>query len=71
MSATRFDHAVAWDASLVGWTVKSYELVRQVLLDPARFTSEGGAIADNLMATARRSRRFAPIPYYCRKRWRK
>lgn len=52
MSSTPFDQAVAWDASLAGWTVKSYDLVRQVLRDPGRFTSEGGAIADNLAGQA-------------------
>jgi cytochrome P450 len=39
---------VAWDPSLAGWTVASYDLVRQVLRDTDRFTSEGGAIAENL-----------------------
>lgn len=52
MSSTAFDPPVAWDASLGGWTVKSYDLVRQALRDPERFTSEGGAIAENLAGQA-------------------
>jgi cytochrome P450 len=52
MSSTPFEPAVTWDASLAGWTVKSYELVRQALRDPERFTSEGGAIAENLAGQA-------------------
>jgi cytochrome P450 len=43
---------VAWDAALVGWTVTGYELVKQVLRDTDRFTSEGGATARNLGAEA-------------------
>ncbi len=39
---------VAWDPSLAGWTVTSYDLVRQALRNPGQFTSEGGAIAANL-----------------------
>lgn len=39
---------LAWDPALQGWAVSGYDLVRQVLRDPARFTSEGGAIAANL-----------------------
>jgi cytochrome P450 len=50
--STPFDPPVAWDASLAGWTVKSYDLVRQALRDPERFTSEGGAIAENLAGQA-------------------
>lgn len=52
MSPSPFDPPVAWDASLGGWTVKSYDLVRQALRDPQRFTSEGGAIAENLAGQA-------------------
>jgi cytochrome P450 len=52
MSSTSFDPPVAWDALLAGWTVKSYDLVRQALRDPERFTSEGGAIAENLAGQA-------------------
>lgn len=51
-SFTPSDPPVAWDASLAGWTVKSYDLVRQALRDPERFTSEGGAIAQNLAGQA-------------------
>jgi cytochrome P450 len=52
MSSTPFDPPVTWHASLAGWTVKSYDLVRQALHDPERFTSEGGAIAENLAGQA-------------------
>ena len=52
MSSTPYNPAVAWDASLAGWAVKSYDLVRQALRDPERFTSEGGAIAENLAGQA-------------------
>src|ERR1700727_2825329 len=52
MRSAPFDAPVTWDASLAGWTVKSYDLVRQALRDPERFTSEGGAIAENLAAQA-------------------
>jgi cytochrome P450 len=52
VSASPLDAPVAWDASLAGWTVKSYDLVRQALRDPERFTSEGGAIAENLAGQA-------------------
>ena len=48
MSPSPFDAPVAWDSSLGGWAVKSYDLVRQALCDPERFTSEGGSIAENL-----------------------
>ncbi len=51
-SSAAFDPPVVWDASLGGWTVKSYDLVRQALRDPQRFTSEGGAIAENLAGQA-------------------
>lgn len=47
-----FDPPVTWDASLSGWTVKSYDLVRQALREPGLFTSEGGAIAENLAGEA-------------------
>lgn len=40
--------AVAWNPALGGWAVSSYDLVREVLRDTARFTSEGTAIAENL-----------------------
>jgi cytochrome P450 len=42
----------AWDPQLGGWTVSGYDLIRQGLRDPARFTSEGGAIAANLAGEA-------------------
>ncbi len=51
-SSTLFDAPVAWDSSLGGWAVKSYDLVRQALCDPERFTSEGGSIAENLAREA-------------------
>ena len=51
-SSAASDPPVAWDASLGGWTIKSYDLVRQALRDPQRFTSEGGAIAENLAGQA-------------------
>jgi cytochrome P450 len=43
---------IAWDPLLAGWTVAGYDLVRQVLRDTDRFTSEGGAMAENLGAEA-------------------
>jgi cytochrome P450 len=44
--------AVRWDASLGGWSVTGYELVREGLRDPERFTSEGNPVAENLAGEA-------------------
>src|SRR5579871_2292001 len=40
--------AVFWDSAINGWAVTSYELVREVLRDPSRFSSESGPVAENL-----------------------
>jgi cytochrome P450 len=44
--------APVWDEKLRGWSVTRYEDCLAVLRDPERFTSEGGAIAENLGAQA-------------------
>jgi cytochrome P450 len=43
---------VFWDPALGGWAVTTYDLVREVLRDPSRFSSEGGPVAENLGAEA-------------------
>ncbi len=47
-AATLPEAQVAWNPSLGGWTVTGYDLVRQLLRDTDRFTSEGGPMAENL-----------------------